>query len=372
MRKCSQVQKRTEPRPAAPSSAAVWGLPGPVHVSDTSSVPRVPLLSLALSWCHSGHLHIVCTHCPRAAGSWFTGAQLAKQKYTPATWISSSLPTVLAESSPRKETLPMKSPGWARGARGAEPRWTWACGRGSAQGGLCTSHGLCRLILLRPRPPRLILLRSGCRGSETRRPLPASRGRRKEARGFCPPPLLEAWGQETLQLSQGVGLPTSLFTYFSILDKQLTFPAHVFFDCLGFTSVSSSFDLGAWWQICNNHHWQKWSHSRRLISGSGWPQERIELCQVSMISASESVTGQIHFPFLTVRDEWKWSLSLSLSLSLSHTHTRVLQQRTASFLKCMWMTSRQGISSVLYPCLRPQHTIEMRKPSIIPFLILSM
>ena len=185
MRKCSQVQTWTEPRPAAPSSAAVWGLPGPVRVSEASSVSRVPLLSLALSWSHSGHLHIVCTHCPRAAGSWFTGAQLAKQKYTPATWISSSLPTVLTESSPRKETLPMKSPGWAGGARGAEPRWTWACGRCSAQGGLCTSHGLCRLILLR----------SGCRGSETRRWLPASRGRQKEARGLLPttPP----WGPGT-------------------------------------------------------------------------------------------------------------------------------------------------------------------------------
>lgn len=70
-------------------------------------------------------------------------------------------------------------------------------------------------------------------------------GDRKKPGGFCPPPLLEAWGQETLQLSQGVALPTSLFTYFSILDKQLTFLVHVFFDCLGFTSVSSSFDLGA-------------------------------------------------------------------------------------------------------------------------------
>ncbi|CAN0466776.1 unnamed protein product [Rangifer tarandus platyrhynchus] len=49
MRKCSQVQKQTEPRPAAPSSAAVWGLPGPVCISDASSESRVPLLSLALS-----------------------------------------------------------------------------------------------------------------------------------------------------------------------------------------------------------------------------------------------------------------------------------------------------------------------------------
>ena len=46
-----------------------------------------------------------------------------------------------------------------------------------------------------------------------------------------------------------------------------------------------------------------------------------------MISASESGTGWTHFPFLTVRDEWRWSHTHT------HTHTRVLQHRTALFVK---------------------------------------
>ena len=241
--------------------------PGLSAFLTLSSVSRVLIQSLALSWCHSGHLHIVYTHCPHAAGSLFTGAQLAKQKYTPAMWISSSLPEALAESSPRKEMLPVKT---TLGQRSAGSWATLDLGpvdTAQPREDLCTSHGL----------HRLIFLRSGCRGGETRRRLPPSRGRQKPG-GFCPcgSPLLEAWGQETLQLSQGVGLPTSLFLYFSILDKQLTFLVHVFFDCLGFTSVSSSFDLGAWWQICSNHHWQEiFSHPEidlriRLTSGENW------------------------------------------------------------------------------------------------------
>ena len=321
---------RGEPGPGLPLPARMQCGACPPGLSaflTLSSVSRVLIQSLALSWCHSGHLHIVYTHCPHAAGSLFTGAQLAKQKYTPAMWISSSLPEALAESSPRKEMLPVKT---TLGQRSAGSWATLDLGpvdTAQPREDLCTSHGL----------HRLIFLRSGCRGGETRRRLPPSRGRQKPG-GFCPcgSPLLEAWGQETLQLSQGVGFPTSLFIYFSILDKQLTFLVHVFFDCLGFTSVSSSFDLGAWWQICSNHHWQEiFSHPEidlriRLTSGENWIVPGFyDFC----LRISNWVDT---FP---IPHSERWVKVISHTHTHTHTHTHVSYSTEQP---CLWKQPQDG------------------------------